>query len=178
MLLFLLLFMPCVLAMYCFVTKNKKVVPVMFIGLLIAVLYTAVRVIAFYSHRVITDSFMVNYIYYLIRFTIIPVVTIYVLYILLTRDTWEFKISMFFPLIGTFYAIFIPYKVVAFTPSTYNGYDLFLRPMIYMAMVGGIAVCLNYCFKFFVEKLRRQKEISNNLSDAFSTIYFVRLKKL
>ncbi len=150
MLLFLILFMPCVLALYCFVSKNKKVAPVIFIGLMVALLYCAVRVIGTFSHRIIPDSFGTNYFYYLIRFTVIPVITIYALYVLLTRDTWEFKISMFFPLLGTFYAVFIPYKVVAFTQSVYSGYDLFLRPMIYMAMIGGLAICLFFAFKYIV----------------------------
>lgn len=150
MLLFLLLFMPCVLALYCVVSKNKKVAPVIFIGLMVALIYCAIRVIGTFSHRIIPDSFAINYFYYLIRFTLIPVITIYALYVLLTRDTWELKISMFFPLIGTFYAVFIPYKVVAFTQSVYSGYDLFLRPMIYMAMVGGVAICLFFAFKYIV----------------------------
>lgn len=142
MLLFLLCFMPCVLAFYYCYVNDKKVLPVMFIGLMTAVIYCFVRVMGFYSHRLIPDSFQSNYIYYLFRFTIIPIVAIYGIYLLITRDSWEFKTKMFFPLIGTFYAIFIPYKVIAFTQSIYNPYDIFIRPLIYMAMIAQCAISI------------------------------------
>lgn len=144
--------MPCVLIFYCCAVKNRKVYPVMFIGIMTAVIYCLVRVMGFYSHRLIPDSLSSNYIYYLIRYTLIPVISIYVLYILLTRDSWEFKLNMFFPLLGTFYAIFIPYKVIAFTQSIYSGYDIFLRPVLYTAMIGQCAICLSNLYKSITNK--------------------------
>lgn len=152
MLLFLLLIIPCVLALYCVYTKSTKSLLVMFTGLMVAVIYCAVRVIGFYSHRLIPDSFSSNYIYYLLRYTLIPVISIFVVYILLTRDSWELKFSMFFPLLGTFYAVFIPYKVIAFTQSVYSGYDIFLRPIVYIAMIGQVAFCLYYAYMCFTQK--------------------------
>lgn len=156
MLLFIILLIPCALVFYCLERRDSRIVPVMFIGLMCATAYSLIRLIFFYSHRVIPDSFFLNFIYYYLRLSLIPNLVIYSLYCLLTKGSMEFKVNSFFPLMGVFYAIFIPYNVVAFTDSIYSGYDLFLKPALYLAMLVEFTICLK---KFFAIK---EGKISGN----------------
>ena len=142
MLLFLILLIPCAIALYCIEKKDQKLVPIMFIGLMCAVVYSLIRIIFFYSHRITLDSFLMNFLWYYIRLALLPNLVIYSLYCLLTKGSAEFKINSFFPLMAVFYAVFIPYNVVAFTDSIYSGYDCFLKPVLYLAMLVELTICL------------------------------------
>lgn len=153
--------MPCALAFFFLATKEKKFIPVVCIGILSAMLYAIIRLFFFYPHRIIHDSITANFIYYFARLVLIPNLVVYGLYVLLTKDRAEFKIKSYLPLMLSFYAVLIPYNVIAFTQSyVFSGYDIFLKPILYLSMLIEVYLCL---VKFYNIKTNNESGSKNML---------------
>lgn len=150
MLLFLLLLFPVSLVLYFTFTKEKKYLLVVYMGFITGVLVCAVRFIFSYPHRLIPDSFIQNYIYYLVKLTILPMLLVPAGFFVLSKNNAEFKAKAIFPLMASFYLIYLPYYIMSMTDSRYSLYDISLRPLIYLAMIIQIAYSakrLVYCIQ-------------------------------
>lgn len=142
MLLFLFIVLPLALILYFFFNKGSKFFGAMLVGVLCAVLLCAFKVFLTYSHRLIPVSFSENFVYYLLNESCLPLCGVSLIYFLIVRDSIENKINFFFPLICAFYAIYLPYLVVGKTISVYSGYAIFIKPIVYLAMIVQIALSL------------------------------------
>ena len=142
MLLFLLTLLPFALILYSFLKKDKKIILPVFAGLVTAVVVCACRFFFTYEHRLIYDSFSENYIYYLVKQNLLPLLIVSAVYALVSRDTAEYKIDNFFPLLCTFFIVYLPYCVITASEFYYQAYDIFLKPVIYLAMLVMISFCL------------------------------------
>ena len=142
MLLFLLTFLPAALITYAFFIKDKKIILPVIAGLITAVVVCACRFFFTYEHRLVYDSFSENFIYFLIKQSLLPLFIVSAVYAIISRDTVEFKVKNFFPLLCTFYAVYLPYCVITASEFYYQAYDIFLKPVIYLAMLVMIGSCL------------------------------------
>ena len=95
MMIFTFLFLILALAGCCLVTRKRSVIPVISCGATAAVLVCAFRTFFLYAHRVIPYSFGENFAFLLIRQAVLPILILYGLFFLLSRDSLEFKADMF-----------------------------------------------------------------------------------
>ncbi len=142
MLLFLIFLLPCALLTYSFISKDKKIILPVFAGLITASIVCACRYFFSYEHRLIYSSFGQNFAYYLIKQDFLPLLIVSLVYALISRDCAEYKFKNFFPLLTSFFAVYLPYCVITSSEIYYQAYDLFLKPIIYLAMLTQIALCL------------------------------------
>lgn len=141
MLLFMFLLLPCVLIGYCIYKKEPKVIPVIFIGVLSAILLCAFKTFFLYAHRIVPYSVEQNIIYLLVRQTLVPCVILYGLFILFSKDGFAFKVQSLLPLLLSFYAIYLPYTIVSTAEGLYSGFDAFCKPILFLCMILLVAVC-------------------------------------
>ena len=152
MLLFLFLLFPLSLLLFCVYRREKRFVPLIVIGAFTAVLICFFRILFTYAHRLVPYSFPENLIYSLTNFSVVPVVLLYGIYFLLTKDSIEVKVAAVFPLLMSFYMIYLPYKIVSASEYFYTGYSLFLRPAIYLSMVMQLSFSAEELFSKLKEK--------------------------
>lgn len=142
MLLFLLTLLPLSLIAYAFFVKDKKIILPVFAGLMTAVVVCACRFFFTYEHRLIYNSFSENFLYYLFKQSFLPLLIVSAVYAIISRDSAQFKVNNFFPLLGAFFAVYLPYCVITTSEFYYQGYNIFLKPVIYLAMLVMISFCL------------------------------------
>ena len=142
MLLFLLTLLPSSLIAYAFLVKDKKIILPVIAGLLTAVVVCTCRFFFTYEHHLVYDSFSEIFTYYIVNQSLLPLFLVSALYALISRDTAEFKVKTFFPLLTVFYTVYLPYCVITSSEYYYQSYDIFLKPVIYLAMLVMISLCL------------------------------------
>jgi len=142
MLLFLILLLPAAFFTYAFTIKDRSIILPAFAGLITAVFVCACRYFFSYEHRLIYFSFGQNFAYYLIKQSFLPLFVVSAVYALISRDTMEYKFKNFFPLLCPFFAVYLPYCVITASEVYFQAYDLFLKPIIYLAMLGQITLSL------------------------------------
>ncbi|MCQ2592136.1 MAG: hypothetical protein MJ188_05070 [Treponema sp.] len=152
MLAFLLLLLPFTLAIYCVWAKEPREIMSIFIGTLSAILLCAFKVLFTYSHRIVPYSFKENFLYFLFRQNCVPVIVVFLLFFLIVKDTAEVKINSFFPLLCSFYIVFLPYTVISGAFNVYTAYFLFIAPISCLAMLVQCAVSLHYIYENLLNK--------------------------
>ena len=152
MLLFLLTLLPCSLIAYAFFVKDRKIILPVFAGLMTAVVVCACRFFFTYEHHLVYDSFSEIFSYYIVKQAFLPLFVVSAIYALISRDTAEFKVKNFFPLLAAFYAVYLPYCVITTSEYYYQSYDIFLKPVIYLAMLVMISFCLIDAFEAIKNK--------------------------
>ena len=133
----------------------------MLVGVLCAVLLCAFKVFFTYSHRLVPVSFSENFVFYLLNQSCLPVCVVSLIYFLITKDSLENKINAFFPLISAFYAVYLPYLVISGTTSVYSGYAIFIKPLVYLAMI--LQCALSLCCIFTSVKSKKVVFVAINI---------------
>lgn len=134
--------MPCALITYSIIIKDRsKIIPI-FAGIVTASVVCACRFFFSYEHRLTYYSLPENLIYYLVKQSFVPLFVVCAAYAIVSKDTVEYKIKNFFPLVCSFFAIYLPYCVITASEIYYQPYDLFSKPIIYLAMLVQIAMSL------------------------------------
>ncbi|MBR5402520.1 MAG: hypothetical protein IK102_12020 [Treponema sp.] len=147
MLLFLILLLPAAFTIYACAIKDRKIILPSFAGLITGVIVCACRFFFTYEHRLVYYSFGENFGYYLLKQSFLPLLLVSAVYALVSRDTLEYKIKNFFPLMCTFFAVHLPYCVITSSEFYYQAYDIFFKPVIYLAMLGQISLCFLWIYK-------------------------------
>ena len=80
-----------------------------------------------HAHRIVPYSLTGNFVYFLIRQTILPVVIVYGLFFAVSRDSVEYKVKSFLPLMLCFYMAFLPYTVVSSGSAIVPAYMIFVK---------------------------------------------------
>lgn len=151
MYLFLFILLPAALYIYFNSFGEKSLLTLSFTGIITGVVVCGIRFIFFYSHRIIPNAFFSNYFFYLSRIILLPLL-VYLVFFLISRDTIELKFKAFFPLLAGFYITYLPYYFLTMATSVYSNYDLFFRPIIYIAYLGGTCFALLRCYEAFINK--------------------------
>ena len=152
MLLYLLILLPLAFVFYCFLKKDKQIFIPAFTGFMSAVLFCAFKAFFSFTHRVVPYSFWENFLYYFVK-EILPLIVVYFLYFLLSKDSIEYKTKIFFSLICAFEIIFLPYTVISNAETrVYSGFDLFILPSIVLALIVELNLNVKYLYKAFIQK--------------------------
>ncbi len=133
--LFLVFFMPCILAIWCISNHDKYVLPVVCSGFMTGVLVSVIISIFGSTYRLTEYSFGSNFGYIFSVFYILPALILYVVYFFVTKDPVDFRIKCFFPLTVSFYSVYVPYITVSAATERLPFFGLFYRPSLCIAML-------------------------------------------
>lgn len=157
------------MAYSCVRAKDKSIISVVVTGGVSGILVSACVAIFTYLHRVPELSFGVNISYSLMNEYLVPVVLLYAIYFLLTRDDVQFKIKAFFPLMGSFYAVYMPYRIFSSTEGAYSFFQLFVKPLVVLSFVMYVCKAIFELTKAIKEK----KVLDIVLSSVLGVISFL-----
>lgn len=157
MFLFLIILLPSALAYYLISADDKAVIPVALTGVLSSALFCALKAFFSFMYRVPSASFLPNYAYVLLGQTLIPSAVVYLLFFFLSKDELSFRVKSYFPLLCSFFAVYLPYHVIAGSASSYSVFELFLKPALYLMMLAASALCVRFVFRSFGENNRKKK---------------------
>ncbi len=142
MYLFMFLLLPLILTAYCIYKKDTRIIPVIFVGIVAAVLVCGFKAFFLYSHRIIPFSFGKNVWYLLVRQTLIPVILVYGLFFLWSKDQLSFKFDAFMPLVMAFYVLYLPYNIISTADHVITSFQLFVKPAVFAVMILTISFLL------------------------------------
>lgn len=100
-----------------------------FCGSITSVLYCFVGFLVFSSYRVPEFNFRDNFVYFFLTGTIYPVSCCVLLYLLLGKNDWKFKLLMFSDVVPSFYAVFLPYRIISVYDIT-DAFSIFVLPVV------------------------------------------------
>lgn len=136
MLLFLLFLFPLSLAAYYLYRKDPKQVIAIVTGVLIGAVVSGFSFFFKFSHRVVPYSFGLNLLYYIEKMGIVTVIVIFGIFFLLSKDSFEDRIGYFDSLMLACYSVMVPFYVITGNESSvYPGFAIFVKPVIYLAMI-------------------------------------------
>ena len=128
-------------------------IPVIFTGLISAVLVCGFRAFFLYSHRIIPLSFELNMWYLLLRQTLLPVIVLYGVFFLVSKDTITYKVEALFPLLLSFYLLYLPYTILSGSEKIITTFPLFIKPVIFTVMIFSLGLGAKH-----IEKTIRAKK--------------------
>ena len=152
MYLFMFLLFPLLLAAWCFYKKDAHLIPAILLGLIAAVLVCGFRAFFLYSHRIIPYSFESNVWYLLIRQTLLPVILLYGIFFIWSKDTVSYKVEALFPLLVSFYMFYLPYTIVSASDHIYTTFPLFIKPVLFAVMLFSLGLAAKHIEKTLVNK--------------------------
>ena len=171
MYLFLLSLLP-ILCLFCyFVSKEKISLLISGIGALLGVFVCMLCSILSFRHRIPAFSFSSNFSYYCINEYALPLIALYVLYFLISRDSIEVKVKLFLPLEAGFFAVYMPYVIITASSSSVSSFfELFLKPALFATLLLSCAACV-----FLIAKSANEKKIKGIVlySVAFALFLFL-----
>jgi len=109
-----------------------------FCGAITSVVYCFIGFLLFTSYRLPEFSFKNNFLYFFLYGTVFPVSCCLLVYLLLGKNSWSFKMLMFSDVVTAFYAVFLPYRIV----STYDVADPFC-----IFVLPSVVVCCLYILR-------------------------------
>ena len=148
----MLLLLPLILASWCFYKRNPHMIPDIFTGLISAVLVCGFRAFFLYSHRVIPYSFELNMWYLLLRQSLLPVIVLYGVFFLISKDTISYKIEALFPLLISFYLIYLPYTILSGSEKIITTFPLFIKPTLFTVMIFSLGLSAKHIEKTITAK--------------------------
>lgn len=131
---FSILLLPLALSLYCAHSKRKSDALIIITGLLTGFFVLACKEFFTFSHRIVLYSFGRNFAYLFFREALIPLAVLYAAFFFLSKDTKEFRIKAFFPLLASFYTVYLPYLVIT-GPEARVFFTLFVKPWAFTAML-------------------------------------------
>ena len=154
MYLFMLLLLPLILAAWCFYKKDSHLIPVIFTGLVAAILVCGFKAFFLYSHRIIPYSYKSNVLYLLVRQTLLPVVLLYGIFFAWSKDEISYKVEAFFPLLISFYMLYLPYTIISTSEGLFTSFPLFVKPVLFVVMIFSLGLSAKH-----IEKTLKNKKI-------------------
>lgn len=152
MYLFMFLLLPLILAAWCFYKKDTHLIPVILTGAVAAVLVCGFRAFFLYAHRIIPYSFESNVIYLLVRQTLLPVLLLYGIFFAWSKDTISYKVEAFFPLLISFYMLYLPYTIISASEGIYTSFPLFVKPVLFVVMIFSLGLSAKHIEKAIISK--------------------------
>lgn len=152
MYLFMFFLLPLILAAWCFYKKDSHLIPVILTGAVAAVLVCGFKAFFLYSHRIIPYSFESNVIYLLVRQTLLPVILVYGIFFAWSKDEISYKVEAFFPLLISFYMLYLPYTIISTSEGLYTTFPLIVKPVLFVVMIFSLALSAKHIEKTLVNK--------------------------
>ena len=139
-----------------------------FCGAVTSAVYCFVGFLAFTTYRLPEFSFMNNFLYFFLNGTVFPVSCCVLIYLLLGKNSWSFKMLMFSDVIPAFYAVFLPYRII----STYDMADPFFLFVLPCVIVSCLYILRKVTFYIVLTKADLWKKIVFGILAAIVVILF------
>lgn len=104
------------------------------VGIIIAIIYCFVDFFTAYAYRTPVYSAFSNFPYYFLSIIFVPTLICAVILLLLSKDSWIFKLQTFIPMLIGFYTIFLPYETIS-KNDTFDFFLLFVVPILFSSMI-------------------------------------------
>ncbi len=152
---FLFLAIPSVLVCYCltdnqFDSKKSFIPPILF-GFLIGIFYIAIREFFVFDSEMQIASFWKKSLSFFIYKDFLPTLILSAIFMIFSKDSLDYKISSLIPLILSFYAVFIPYDVIALSEK-HTFYMLFARTIIAISSIFSFCFLIRFASENFKSK--------------------------
>ena len=92
--------------------------------------------------------------YLLVRQTLLPVVLLYGIFFAWSKDSISYKIESFFPLLISFYMLYLPYIIISTSDGLYTSFPLFVKPVLFVVMIFSLGLSAKH-----IEKTLKNKKI-------------------
>lgn len=159
MFVFPIILLPAAVVYYLINADDKAVIPVVLTGALSSVLFCALKAFFSFMYRVPSATFLPNYAYVLFGQTLIPSAVVYLLFFFFSKDDLSFRIKAYFPLLCSFFAVYLPYHIIAGSSSAYSVFELFFKPVLYLMMLTASSLCVRFVFRAYEERAAKLKVI-------------------
>lgn len=135
MFLFLILLFPTALYFCCSHSTKKIYGFLVATGAFLGIFASGATALFSYMHRIPEFSVASNFFYYFLKEYVLPLILVYALYFFATKDSVEFRVKAFFPVVAAFYAVYMPYCVIASSSVAFSFFQLFIKPVLMLSMV-------------------------------------------
>lgn len=170
MFVFLIVFLPCLVALYDIRIGKKESIMPTFAGFLLGVLLCTMKAFFSSSYRIPRANFFVNYCYTFFGCTVLPAAAVFTLFFFISNDTFSFRVRSFFPLVASFFALYLPYTVLEGSRSAYDFFELFIKPVLY----GAFLWLSHFSLAFFLHaNMSGDKKTIRNAAIIFSFVLLV-----
>lgn len=139
---FLFLLFPVCLIVVCLKMNDSAFLPVVLTGTFSAIAFCAAKFLFMFMHRVVTFSFVINFFYIFCFYVFLPVAVVYILFFFISKNDLCFRLRAFFPLVVSFYMIFLPFQIICYNESAFSFYEIFAKPFLYLVYFFGAALCV------------------------------------
>lgn len=152
---FLFLAIPSVLVCYCltdnqFSSKKSFIPPILF-GFLTGIIYITIREFFIFETQMQIASFWKKTLNFFIYKDFLPTLILTAIFMIFSKDSVDYKTSVLIPLILSFYAVFIPYDVIALSEKR-TFYMLFTRTIIAISSVFSFCLLIRLATENFKNK--------------------------
>lgn len=140
---FSVLLLPLAIGIFFTQNKNKANIILVITGFLTGIIVFALKEFLTLSHRVVPFSFGENFWYLFLREAVLPVAILYLVFFFISKDELSFKLEAFFPLIASYFVVFLPYQCIT-SPEAKTAFEAFFKPVLFFSMIWGISTCLYF----------------------------------
>ena len=85
--------------------------------------------------------------YLLVRQTLLPVVLVYGIFFAWSKDEISYKVEAFFPLLISFYMLYLPYTIISTSEGLYTTFPLIVKPVLFVVMIFSLALSAKHIEK-------------------------------
>ncbi len=150
--LFAVFFLPCILVLYFINHANRGKVYSVLLGLGCGAAYVVFAILFGSEYRVISVNFFKNFSWLFLQEAFLPTTIITILFFLLFRDSFQFKVNVLFLVLAGFYTLYIPFRIL-FRSGAFTAFTLFLKPILLACFIVGFS----FAIRLFYKNLKGQK---------------------
>ena len=151
MFVFLVVLIPSVLIAYHVFNNCKKQQIISCVFFLFSIVVCVVMGLFGISSEPIFDSFFENFLRFFFTETFLPSVIVSLIFLLWSKDSVEYKVQSFFPLLAGFYSAYLPFQVL-FSNAEANLFTVFVKPFLFLCMISSFSICVYLVYKAITEK--------------------------
>ena len=133
MFLFLILLLPCCIAISCFQSRSAAQRTAALSGFVTGVIITTLSTGISFMHRITEYDIFPNLLYFSAREYALPAIILYTTYCISSKRNETDKTKAFFPLCASFYAVYMPYCIIA--AKAFYFFTLFIKPLLFLALL-------------------------------------------
>ena len=180
---FLILSIPATVIFYCFNHSKysfKNFLAPIAIGLTAGIVSAIFKEYFIFSAYIATSGFFEHFMH-ILKTTLLPPIILFALWDFFSKDDIKYKTTTAFPLLASFYAIFLPYISIS-SPEKHSFFFLFENPLLFICS-SFFAQTLYLKIKLSIESKTKNKIpalsiafiVSASVSPAIQTLWYFKM---
>lgn len=143
---FAVFFLPAFLALYLSVHANRDDIFPALLGLGCGAVYVVFAILFGSDYRIYPANFFWNFVQVFLQETFLPAVIVTILFLLISRDSVEFKVAKLLLVLSGFYTLYIPFRIF-FRSETLSVFVLFAKPVLLSCFVFGFSFAVRLVYR-------------------------------